>query len=553
MTSWACRGWSTLLLIILLITMAALGAPTAPDQSEFAYDLALRGGTLYLGGLQEIGGTGDLAIRGDRIVAVGQAPGKARHEIVATGLIVAPGFIDLHNHSDEIYRRADWIPLPGSFHDNQNYLTQGVTTIVTGNCGSGFARPEAVVEWLDRIDALPFGTNVIHLIPQGQLRLHVMGGAQADRADPRPGAQEMERMKALLDAGLRAGAWGMSTGLEYDPGARAETNELVELNRVVARHGGIYASHTRHEGPDPERMMASYAEAIAIGERAGTRAHISHIKLSGTATHGMAPRVIDLVEAARARGVRVTADQYPYIATSTSLTMPAPVELRDGSTVLERYCKGEGRKKLRAGVEWFLTHDTPPEGFLVAFYPWKWWIQGKTVADIAEDRNEDPVEVATDLACGWFGAGIYFSLNEADVRTLMQRYWVATASDGSTVNRFFGRFMHPRLYGTVPRKIHRYALREKVITLAQALRSMTELPAEILEIPQRGLLRPGYYADIVAFDPERLRDLATFEDAARYSEGVEYLLVNGVLSIDGGEFTGHRGGRALRHAAAASE
>jgi N-acyl-D-aspartate/D-glutamate deacylase len=546
MNAEARRGWP----ILLLVTIAVLGPRTGTAQSEFEYDLALRGGTLYLGGSDPLGVTGDVAIRGDRIVAVGQAPGTARREIVATGLVVAPGFIDLHTHSDEIYRMAGWIPLPGSFHDNRNYLTQGATTIVTGNCGSGFAEPEAVVQWLDRIDALPFGTNVIHLIPHGQLRLDVMGDAQADRADPRPTAQEMERMKALLDAGLRAGASGMSTGLEYDPGARAETDELVELNRVVARHEGIYASHTRHEGPVPERMLASYAEAIAIGERAGTRVQISHIKLSGTATHGMASRVIELVETARARGVRVTADQYPYVATSTTLTMPAPVELRDGSAVLDRYCEGEGRRELRAGVEWFLTHDTPPDGFLVAFYPWKWWIQGKTVADIAEDRNEDPVEVATDLACGWLGAGIYFSLNETDVQSLMQRDWVATASDGSTTNGFFGRFTHPRLYGTFPRKIHRYALREKVITLAQALRSMTELPAEILEIPERGRLRPGYYADIVAFDPDQLRDLATFEDPAQYSDGVEYLLVNGVLSIDDGEFTGRRGGRALRHGTA---
>ena len=533
------------LLSILLPLLLSLGPSSA--FAEFDYDLALRGGTLYLGG-EAIEGQGDLAIRDDRIVAVGEAAGSARREIDATGLVVAPGFIDLHSHTDEIYRQAGWWPLPGSVHANQNFLFQGVTTIATGNCGSGYADPEEVRAWLARIDDLPFGSNVIHLVPHGQLRLEVMGGAQADREDPRPTAAEMDRMKELLDAGMQAGAWGMSTGLEYDPGARAETEELVELARVVARRDGVYASHTRHEGPVPEQVLASYGEAIEIGERAGIRAHISHIKLSGQRAHGMADQVIELVEEARARGVRVTADQYPYIAGSTTLTMPVPPEMRDGSKVLRRYCKGDGREELRARVAYYLAEDTPPEGVMVSILPWKWWLQGKTVAEIAADRGDDPVEVTMDLACGWSGSGIYFNQNEAVVRELMQRSWVATASDGVAIFNLVGRWAHPRLYGTFPRKIRRYVYDEELISLPFALRSMTGLPAEIFEIPERGRLTPGYYADVVAFDPERLRDVATFERSGRYSEGVEYLVVNGVLSIDRGEFTGERGGHALRHA-----
>jgi N-acyl-D-amino-acid deacylase len=520
----------------------------APAFAEFTYDLMLRGGTLYLGG-HAMAGPGDLAILGDRIAAVGEVAGSARREIDATGLVVAPGFIDLHSHTDELYRLAGWVPLPGSVHANLNFLFQGVTTIATGNCGSGFADPEAIRGWLDRIDEMPFGSNVIHLVPHGQLRLQAMGEAQADRADPLPTPDEMERMKELLDAGLRAGAWGMSTGLEYDPGARAETEELVELTRVVARHDGVYASHTRHEGPVPEQMLASYGEAIEIGERAGARAHISHIKLGGRRVHGMANQVIELIEDARARGVRVTADQYPYTAGSTTLAMPVPPEMRDGSDVLPRYCKGPGREELRVGVAFFLAEDTPPEGLLVSIYPRKWWLQGKTVAEIAAERGEDPVEVTMDLACsGWSGSGIYFSQDEADVRQFMQRPWVATASDGLAIFGLLGRWAHPRLYGTFPRKIRRYVYDEELIPLAFALRSMTELPAEIFQIPRRGRLATGHYADVVAFRPERLRDVATFEQSGRYSEGVEYLLVNGVLSIDGGEYTGLRGGRALRHA-----
>jgi N-acyl-D-aspartate/D-glutamate deacylase len=525
-----------------------LGLGPEPAFAEFDYDLVLRGGTLYLGG-DAMAGPGDLAIRDDRIAAVGEASGRGRREIDATGLVVAPGFIDLHNHTDELYRMARWWPLPGSVHANLNFLFQGVTTIVTGNCGSGFANPEAIGGWLERIDALPFGSNVIHLVPHGQLRLEVMGEAQADRADPRPTPAEMGRMKEMLEAGMRAGAWGMSTGLEYDPGARAETTELVELARVVAGRDGIYASHTRHEGPVPERMLASYREAIEIGERAGVRVQISHLKLSGLRVHGMANQVIELIEKARARGVRVTADQYPYTAGSTTLAVSVPPEMRDGSEVLPRYCEGPGREELRKGVAFYLAEETPPEGFLVSVYPWKWWLQGKTLAEIAAERGDEPVEVAMDLACGWgFGSGIYFSQSEADVREFMQRPWVATASDGLVSFGLIGRWVHPRLYGTFPRKIRRYVHDQELISLPFALRSMTELPAEIFQVPERGRLAPGYYADVVAFRPEDLRDVATFDESGRHSEGVEYLVVNGVLSIEGGEYTGQRGGRGLRHA-----
>lgn len=205
-------SWLGLLLI--------LGTATAGAES---YDIALRNGTLYRGGF-ELSGTGDVAIRGDRIVAVGQAPGTARREIDATGLIVAPGFIDLHNHSDIAYQLLGWLPLPESIHANQNFLTQGVTTIVTGNCGSGFGHPDDVKNWFDRVDALPFGTNVIHLVPHGELRLLVMGTGQLERADPRPSPEEFSQMQQLLDASLAQGAWGLSSGLAYDPGGRADTD-----------------------------------------------------------------------------------------------------------------------------------------------------------------------------------------------------------------------------------------------------------------------------------------------------------------------------------------
>ncbi|CAG0997639.1 D-aminoacylase [Burkholderiales bacterium] len=521
----------------------ALSTPARAEAAD--YDLALRGATLYRGGF-ELAGTGDVAIRGDRIVAVGEAPGRARREIDARGLVAAPGFIDLHNHTDEAYGWLGWLPLPPDGREIRNYLTQGVTTIVTGNCGTGPALPEEVAAWLRRADDTPFGTNVIQLVPHGSLRLAVMGSAQADRADPAPTPDELARMEALLDASLREGAWGLSTGLEYDPGARASTDEIVALAKRAASVGGVYASHTRHEGPDPARTLASYDEAIEIAERAGITAQISHIKTSGRPVHGLSAEIIDRVEKARARGVRVYADQYPYAASNTGLTQVVPVALRDGSRVLARHCEEEGRHTLREAVEGVMSTEMPAESILVTTYPWRFWLQGRTVAEIAAERGVDPTEVAMDLACGPIGFATYFTQSEDDVRRFMTRDWVATASDGVGVFWPLGRITHPRVHGTFPRKIRRYAIDEAVISLAFALRSMSELPAAIFGIPERGRLEPGFFADVVTFDPKRIRDVATFDAPGVESEGVETLIVNGVVSIDGGRPTGDRGGRALR-------
>jgi N-acyl-D-aspartate/D-glutamate deacylase len=307
----------------------------------------------------------------------------------------------------------------------------------------------------------------------------------------------------------------------------------------------VYASHTRHEGPDPEKTLASYAEAIEVGERAGVPVQISHIKASGRRVHGLAPRVVSLVEAARARGVGVYADQYPYTASSTGLSQVAPAEMREGVRVQARYCQGD-RAELRAAVATSLADEMPPESIQVSTYPWRWWLQGRTVAEIAAERGEAPVEVAMDLACGWPGAAIYHVLDEADVRAFMQRDWVATASDGLAVAWPLAGFVHPRSFGTFPRKLRRYALDEAVVTLAFALRSMTELPAQAFGLADRGRLAPGAFADVVVFDPARIRDRASFDVPDRESEGVELVLVNGVVALEGGRPTGARAGRALR-------
>jgi N-acyl-D-aspartate/D-glutamate deacylase len=534
----ALRATAAALVLAVAIAIAAR-AEDAPS-----YDLALRGGTLYLGG-SALGPIGDVAIAGDRIVAVGSAPGRARREIDARGQVVAPGFIDLHNHSDMVFEVLGRLPpLPG-LRANEPFVTQGVTTIVTGNCGTGPDTPDEVSAWLTHVDELPCGTNVAHLVPHGALRTTVLGEGQAERADPYPTPDEQARMEALLDGALAAGSVGLASGLEYDPGARADTEELVSLARVVAKHGGVYASHTRHEGPIEAEMLASYAEAIAIGERAGVPVLISHVKASGRAVHGAAPRVVELVEAARARGVRVYADQYPYIASSTGLSQVVPVAMRDGASVIPRHCEGD-RAELRRAVAESMRTEMPAESIQISTYPWKWWLQGRTVAEVAQERGVDAVEVAMDLACGWPGFAVYHVLDEADVRTFMTRDWVATASDGLAVGWPFAGYVHPRSFGTFPRKLGHYARDEAVLPLAAALRSMTEVPAAVLGLEDRGRLAAGAHADVVAFDPEAVRDRATYDAPDLASEGIVTVVVNGVVALDAGRLTGDRGGRALR-------
>jgi N-acyl-D-amino-acid deacylase len=529
--------------IFVLLTILIYGVFQELDSSvSYDYDLAIKGGTLYLGG-KTMGGVGDIAVKDDKIVAVGNVSGTARKEIDASGMIVSPGFIDLHTHSDAPFKYP--IPMPGSVKANMNYITQGVTTVVAGNCGYGVSKKEDIKKWLDKIDSMPFGSNLIHLVPHGDIRFAAMGEAQADREDPRPTPEELEKMKELLRQGLEAGAWGLSTGLEYDPGARSDTKELIELSKVVAEFGGVYTTHMRHEGPDPEQYIASFAEAIAVGTHSGAAVQISHIKSAGKGVHGMSGKVIAMVEEARQKGVKIHADQYPYPAGSTTLSYMVPVEYRDGNKVLDRYCTEEGRKIIRSGVINNLETQFSPEQVLISLYPWKPWLQGKTLAEISSDRGEDPTDVAIDLSCGMIGMGIYFSMTDEDINNFMKQDWVTTGSDGSVFIKALG-FAHPRFYGTFPRKIRRYVYEQKVITLGEALYSMTELPAHSFNIPKRGSLKKDYYADIVVFNPKTIQDFATFEKPTQYSEGIEHLVVNGTLTIKDGKYTGKRGGRALR-------
>ena len=492
--------------------------------------IILRGGTVY-DGTGRPARQADVVLRGDRIVMVGDAAGVQGRVIDVSGLIVCPGFIDLHNHSDEN------IVKPQS-RAAVNYRTQGVTTIVTGNCGFG---PIDVSDYYRKLADQGVGVNVAHLVPHGALREHVMG-SENRLASPR----ELERMKRLLRRGLEAGAWGMSTGLIYTPGCYADTEELIALAAVVAEFDGLYASHIR--GEDAERLWPALEEAIRIGRTTGVRVHISHFKASGPKAWGSLSRACRLLEGARAAGVGVTAGQYPYTASSTSVAaMTIPQEARAGGPeqLLKRLTDPKEGPMWRKRIAEALDQRGGPSTIMIASLEKRPEWVGKTIEQIAAETGMDPVEVIVTIQRLGGASAIAFTMREDDVRYAMKKGYVATASDGAA-RVPDNTLPHPRSYGCFPRKIGRYAVEYGVVSLEHAIRSCTGLPADILGLPRRGYLREGHVADVLVFDPKTFRDRATFRQPHQYSTGVVYLFVNGELVIEQGKVTGALAGKPLR-------
>ncbi|HEX3966523.1 MAG TPA: D-aminoacylase [Edaphobacter sp.] len=505
-------------LMLLMRSFAPAQNPAQP------IDLIIRGGSLIDGsGTPAI--KADIGISGDRIVFVGSSAGKkAKREIDATGLVVTPGFIDPHTHT------------AGDLSDakrsrNDAYLMQGVSTIATGNDGDS---PAAIGATLAKWNQKGIGTNAVLFIGQGTVRREVMG-----MADTKPTPEQMDRMKSLVEAAMNEGAIGISTGLYYAPGSFSSTEEVIELARVAAHHGGIYDTHMRDESSYTIGLLGSVRETIRIGREAHLPVMISHIKALGADVWGKSADVIALIDNARKAGVNVTASQYPYTASGTSVTaalIPRWAEA-DGA-LLKNLSDSSLHQRLTNEIEQNLVRRGGADSLLMTASRDP-TIVGKTLAAIARERNESPVDAAIEIVKAGGSDVASFNMKENDIEAFMRQPWVMTCSDGSPG--------HPRKYGTYPRKLRLYVYERHVIPLEFAIRSSTSLPAKTLGLKDRGLLKPGYFADVLVFDPRTFNERATYQAPTILSTGVQYLMVNGQLAIDKGSLTAALAGRAIKH------
>ncbi len=505
----------------------ALVATSPSEAQPLRAELLLVGGTIVdgSGGEPFVGG---VAVRDGKIVAIGDtAQVSAGRTIDCQGLVICPGFIDLHNHSDNTI-------LGKSARSATCYLTQGCTTLVTGNCGGGLRE---VGKFYDDLAQNGVGINIAHLVPHGAVRDKVIGGVRRAPTDA-----ELEEMRKLAAAGMEQGAWGMSTGLQYVPSAYAKTTELVAMSREIAKHGGIYASHIRDEG---DELLEAIEEVIQIAEEADLPCHISHLKATKRRNWGKVRPAAGIVEDARKRGLKITADQYPYTASSTSIAaMLLPEEEREGGqkAFSKRLKNADELAKLRPVIAEAL--EARGELMIATFPPKPKWV-GKMIREVAAEEGRDAVDIAIELLRDGDPQGVNFGMDEADVRFVMTLPWVATASDGSS-KIDDGTRPHPRSFGTFPRKIGRYAIQEKVVSLPAAVRSASGLPADILGMTDRGYVRENLLADLVVFDPKQFEDRATYEKPFETSAGVRWVIVNGKIAIADGVPQDVLAGRPLR-------
>jgi len=497
-----------------------------------AGDYVIRGATVY-DGSGKPGVKADVAISGDKIAAVGKVEvGPNTKVIDGTGLVVCPGFIDLHTH-------CDFGLLEKVGKQNKNYITQGCTTVITGNCGSG---PVDVADYFKKLETNGIASNEIHLAPHNSIRDKVMGNANRV-----PTTEEQAKMEAFVDAAMKDGAYGMATGLIYNPGTYAKTEEIIALAKVVGKYKGLYASHIRDESGG---LLDAIEEAMRIGKEGDCRVHISHIKASGKSTWGKSADAVALIETARAKGQLVTADQYPYIASSTSLRATViPTRFREGTNkeFIARLDDPTTGKQIRDAVAKALDGRDGGKRIQIARYsPNPKW-QGKTIDAIANAEKKEAVEVIIEIERNGGAQIVNFGMNEEDVRLYMKRPWVATASDGG-VQSPGATVPHPRSYGTFPRKIGRYAIEDGILPVEQAIRASSGLPADILMLKDRGYLKAGQFADVVVFDPKTFRDTATFDKPHQYAAGVQWVFVNGTAVIaEGKHLPEVLAGKVLRH------
>lgn len=476
---------------------------------------------------------GSIAIKDGRIAKVGRFDvSNARRTIDAQNQIVAPGFIDVHTHTEDVFNNPK----------AENFVRMGVTSLVTGNCGGSELNIKA---FLDRIKTKPLATNIASLIGHNTVRAKVVG--LDDRA---PTPEEQEQMNAYVEQAMKDGAVGFSTGLIYLPGTFAKTDEVVELAKAASKYGGVYASHIRDEGNE---VVSAIEEAINIGEQANMPVEISHFKIASRALWGKTATTIGLVEAARKRGLSVTVDEYAYTASSTSLDSRLPSWAIAGGREQGKKRLADPATRKKAADE--VKADLKKKKFkdlsyaFVASYGPNPAYNGKNIKEIAKlARGKDNLDAQIEQFIEMYEKGgaqmVYRAMDEPDVQNIMRQPFTMIASD-SGVRAFGSGVPHPRGYGNNARVLGRYVRELKIVTLEDAIRKMTSLPAQVFGLSDRGLIHAGFAADLVIFDENVITDKATFEQPHQYAEGISSVIVNGQLVFDGKQMTGAMSGQAL--------
>jgi N-acyl-D-amino-acid deacylase len=515
----------------LIAAMAAI----SPRAQTPTYDLVLKNARI-------VDGTGspwyraDLAVRADTIARIApKIDAPATRVVDVHGQVVAPGFIDIHTHA-----RRGIFDVPTA----DNYVRQGVTTLIEGPDGSS---PIPLREFLDKVAAKKITPNFASMVGQGSVRDAVMGAVDR-KATP----AELDKMRALVQQGMEDGAFGLSSGLFYVPGTFTPTAEVIELAKVAGRMGGIYISHMRDEA---SRVVDSVRETIEIGEKGGLPTQVTHHKIIGKGNWGKSVDTLRLIDEARLRGVDATIDQYPYTASSTGIgaaLLPAWAQEGGRNSLMKRMGTPSTRSEIRAETIRLLKEERgggDPHNVQIARCSWDSSLDGKRLDEITKGRGLQPtIENAADTAL-WIieqggCSGIFHAIEEEDLQRILRHPATMIGSDGEIP--IFGQANpHPRSYGTFARVLGRYVRELKVITLEDAVRKMSSFPAQRLGLADRGVLREGLKADIAVFDPNTVRDLATFEKPHQYAEGVSLVIVNGQVAFENGKMTDARPGRVL--------
>lgn len=512
---------------LLSLLLLAAAAPAAD------YDLVIRNARIADGTGAPLR-TGAVAIKDGRIAAVGAVTGSAAEVIDAGGRVLAPGFVDVHTHSEKVAEN------PAA----ENFLRMGVTTIVTGNCG--MSRTD-IGTFFKELEQAGLSLHVATLIGHGSVREKGMGGRFL--RPPNPG--QLQAMKDLVDQAMRDGAVGMSTGLIYVPGSFAKTDEIVELARVVAAHGGLYASHMRYE---TDRILEALEELAHIAREAKIRAEVSHIKLSGPSAWGRAPQVLAFLDKARAEGLQITHDQYAYPASSTGLRQTIPDSALEGTR--EDFAARLDDPVQKAAIVSAMKKSLFGRGFkdfsyaVIARYTKQPELNGLNIPAAAlkvrgSDSLEDQIELLLDIERQGGGSAVYHSMHEDDLKVFLAHPLTMIASDGGP-RRLGEDVPHPRSYGNNARVLGRYVREQKLLTVEEAVRRMSALPAQTFGLRDRGEIRPGAWADLVVFDPDTVNDPSTFEDPHHYAVGFSDVLVDGVPVLRDGRLTDARPGGPLR-------